>query len=93
MDHNIASWAGSLPMDEVIRVRLCYSKHQRHRVAHEVIAGPGYKKMSFVLWLKVIVKLRLKRQEKITVDSPLLVRESKGQLVPMTSLCSRLGLV
>ena len=84
IDHNIASWAESLAMDEVIRVRLCYTKHQRHRVAHEVIAGPGYKRMSFVLWLKVIVKLRLKRKENITVDSPLLVREGKRQLVPMT---------
>ena len=84
IDHNIASWAESLPMDEVIRIRLCYSKHQRHRVAHEVIAGPGYKRMSFVLWLKVIVKLRVQRKEKITVNSPLLVREGNGQLVPMT---------
>ena len=84
IDHNIAFWAESLAMDEVIRVRLCYTKHQRHRVAHEVIAGPGYKRMSFVLWLKVIVKLRLKRKENITVDSPLLVREGKRQLVPMT---------
>ena len=32
-----------LRMDENIRVRLCLIKHQRHRVAHEVIAGPGYK--------------------------------------------------
>ena len=56
-------------MDEIIRVRLCYSKHQRNRVAHEVIAGPCYKWMSFVDWLKVIVKLRLKRKEKITVSS------------------------
>ena len=31
-----------LKMDEVITVRLCHNKHQRHRVAHEVIAGPGY---------------------------------------------------
>ena len=43
MNHDIASWAASLAMDEVICVRLCYSKHQRHRVAHEVIAGPGYR--------------------------------------------------
>ena len=53
-------------------------------MAHEVIAGPGYKRMSFVLWLKVIVKLRLERKEKMTVNSPLLVREGNGQLVPMT---------
>ena len=31
-----------LRMAEVIRVRLCLTKHQRYRVAHELIAGPGY---------------------------------------------------
>lgn len=83
-DHDIGAWAEKLSTDEIIRVRLCYSKHQRHRVAHEVIAGPGYKRMSFVLWLKVVVKLRLKRNEKITVHSPILVRVRKKKLVPMT---------
>ena len=71
-------------MDETIRVRLGYSKHQRHRVAHEVFAGPGYKRMSFVLWLKVVVKLRLKRKEKITVNRPILVLDRKTRLVSMT---------
>ena len=47
--HNIDTWAASLALDDVIRLRLCYSKHQRHRVAHEVVAGPGHKFMSFVL--------------------------------------------
>ena len=47
--HNIAEWADNLPMNEIIRIRLCYTKHQRHRVAHEVVAGPGYRRMSFVL--------------------------------------------
>ena len=82
--HNIASWAESLSLDEIIKVRLCYTKHQRHRVAHEVVAGPGYKLMSFVLWIKVIVKLRSKFSQPLTVDSPLLVRSNKGSLVPMT---------
>ena len=68
----------------VIRVRHCHSKHQRHRVAHEVIAGPGHKRMSFVLWLRLIVRLSIKRKEKIPVNSPLLVHEAIGQLVPMT---------
>ena len=40
--------------------------------------------MSFVLWLKIMVKLRLHFGEILTVDSPLLVRMNKGQLVPMT---------
>ena len=40
--------------------------------------------MSFVLWIKVLVKLRLTKGEKLSVDSPLLVREKKGKLVPMT---------
>ena len=58
--HNIATWASSLTANEIFRVRLCYTKHQRHRVAHEVVAGPGYRYMSIVLWLKIVVKLRLK---------------------------------
>ena len=41
--------------------------------------------MSFVLWIKVLVKLRLGKGEKLSVDSPLLVREKKGKLVPMTA--------
>ena len=73
-----------LTSDEIIKIRLCYTKHQRHRVAHEVIAGPGYRHMSFVKWLKVIVKLRLRRKEKLTVDSPLLVRIKQNKVVPMT---------
>ena len=53
-------------------------------MAHEVVAGPGYRLMSFVLWLKIVVKLRVKVGDHLTVDSPLLIRESKGSLVPMT---------
>ena len=68
-------------MDEIIRVRLCLTKHQRHRVAREVIAGPGYKCMSFVLWIKITVSLRLNKGEVLT---PLLVRKGKEGLVPMT---------
>ena len=49
-----------------------------------MIAGPGYRHMSFVKWLKVIVKLRLRRKEKLTVDSPLLVRIKQNKVVPMT---------
>ena len=75
---------GQLAKDEIIKVRLCYTKHQRHRVAHEVIAGPGYRHMSFVKWLKVIVKLRLRRKERLSVNSPLLVRIKQGKVVPMT---------
>ena len=82
--HDISQWSNELSLDEVFKVRLCYSKHQRHRVAHEVIAGPGYRHMSLVRWIKVVVKLRLKLKEHITVNSPLLVREKKGTLVPMT---------
>ena len=65
-------------------MRLCYSKHKRHRVAHEVIAGPGYRQMSIALWIKITVRLRCRRGEVLTVDSPLLVRENKDNLVPMT---------
>ena len=81
---NIGKWADGLASDEIIKIRLCYTKHKRHRVAHEVVAGPGYRLMSFVLWLKIVIKLRVKVGDHLTVDSPLLIRESKGSLVPMT---------
>ena len=83
-DYSISRWAESLGSNEVFRVRLCYTKHQRHRVAHEVIAGPGYKLMSLVRWIKVVVKLRTLKHEKLTRDSPLLVRERRGKIVTMT---------
>ena len=83
--HDIDEWATALALDEFIRLRLCYTKHQRHRVAHEVVAGPGYKLMSFVLWLKVVVRLRLKHGEILTEESPILVREKDGKIVPMTA--------
>ena len=82
----IERWAKSLANDEIFRVRLCYSKHQRHRVAHEVIAGPGYRLMSISRWIKVVVALRTRHSEKLTVDSPLLVRMNKGKIVPMTGV-------
>ena len=81
---NIQQWAERLALDEIFRVRLCYSKHQRHRVAHEVIAGPGYRQMSLVRWIKVVVKLRLRNNERLTRDSPLLVRLNRQKIVPMT---------
>lgn len=81
---NISQWADKLTPDEIFRVRLCYSKHQRHRVAHEVIAGPGYRQMSLVRWIKVVVKLRLHNNERLTRDSPLLVRLNGKKIVPMT---------
>ena len=81
---HIPSWASKLSDDEIFKVRLCYTKHQRHRVAHEVIAGPGYKLMSLVRWIKVVVRLRVLSKEKLTMDSPLLVRERRGKIVPMT---------
>ena len=81
---DIDAWAKQLSLDEVIRVRLCYTKHQRHRVAHQVIAGPGHKLMSFVFWIKIIVSMRIKLGEKLAVDSPLLVRKARGKIVPLT---------
>ena len=53
-------------------------------MAHEVIAGPGYRLMSLVKWIKVVVRLRAIKQERLTRDSPLLVRERGGKIVPMT---------
>ena len=82
---DIAQWAKSLSNDEIFKVRLCYTKHQRHRVAHEVIAGPGFKLMSLARWIRVVVALRLRHSEPINVDSPLLVRMKKGKIVPMTA--------
>ena len=49
------------------------------------IAGPGYKQMSVALWIKITVRLRVRRGEKLSVHSPILVRENKGKLVPMTA--------
>ena len=40
--------------------------------------------MSIALWLKVLVKLRTSKGEVLTADSPLLVRENRGKIVPMT---------
>ena len=80
----MAVWANKLCATEIIRVRLCYTKHQRHRVAHEVIAGPGHQHLSIIRWLKIVVLLRARRGEALTVDSPLLVRVARNKLVPMT---------
>ena len=74
----------SLSLLKIIKFRLCYTKHKRHRVAHQVIAGPGHRRMSVALWLKILVKLRLSYGEKLTAESPLLVRENRGKIVPMT---------
>ena len=82
---NIRLWAVGLAMDEVFKVRLCYTKHKRHRIAYEVVAGPGYKLMNIIRWIKVGVKLRLRHGERLTADSPLLVRLSKGRIIPMTA--------
>ena len=72
-------------MNEMFKIRLCYTKHKRHRVAHEVVAGPGYRAMNLVRWIKVVVRLRLRHKERLTADSPLLVRVNKGKIVPMTA--------
>ena len=80
----ILSWANELSSHEIIRLRLCYTKHQRHRVAHEVVAGPGYRHMSVALWLKIVVKLRSQLKEVLTAESPILVRLNKNKVVPMT---------
>ena len=80
----ILSWANELSSHEIIRLRLCYTKHQRHRVAHEVVAGPGYRHMSIALWLKIVVKLRSQLKEVLTAESPILVRLNKNKVVPMT---------
>ena len=81
---NIVNWADKLSLQEIMKIRLCYTKHQRHRVAHEVVAGPGHRLMSLILWLKIVVKLRAEVGEVLTPGSPLLVRENKDKLVPMT---------
>ena len=82
---DIRLWAEGLEKDEVFKVRLCYTKHKRHRVAHEVVARPGCKLMNLIRWIKVRVKLRLRHKERLTTDSPILVRLNKGNIVPMTA--------
>ena len=83
-NRTILAWANELSPHEIIRLRLCYTKHQRHRVAHEVVAGPGYRHMSVALWLKIVVKLRVQLKEVLTAESPILVRLNKNKVVPMT---------
>ena len=46
--YDIAHEVKKFAPDMIFKIRLCYTKHKRHRVAHEVIAGPGYKLMSFM---------------------------------------------
>ena len=65
-----------------MKVRLCYTKHQRHRVAHEVMAGPGYRHMSIALWLKIVVKLRVQLVEELTPESLIRLRMDKRRVVP-----------
>ena len=40
--------------------------------------------MSFVYWIKVVVNMRFKLGEALTVESPLLVRHTGGKIVPLT---------
>ena len=80
---DISQWSSGITSDEIIRISLCYTKHNRHRMVHEVIAGLGYKLMSFALWLKIVIRLRVALGEYITINSPLLVRENCGTLVIM----------
>ena len=49
-----------------------------------MIAGPGYRLLSLVRWIKVVVRLRTQKKERLTANSPLLVRERNGKIVPMT---------
>ena len=49
-----------------------------------MIAGPGHKLMSFIFWIKIVVCLRLKLGENLSVKSPLLVRQVRGKIVPLT---------
>ena len=37
-----------------------------------------------ILWLKIVVKLRVRSKERLTVDSPILVRVNRNKVVPMT---------
>ena len=40
--------------------------------------------MSFIFWIKIVVSLRLKLGENLSVKSPLLVRKVRGKIVPLT---------
>ena len=68
-------WVSKFHFSEIIRIRLCYAKHQRHRVAHEVVASPGHRFMSFVFWLRVVLKSRANLGEELTVTNPNLGEE------------------
>ena len=41
--------------------------------------------MSIALWIKITVRLGVRRGEILSVRSPILVGENKGKLVPMTA--------
>ena len=40
--------------------------------------------MSFVYWIKIVVNMRFKLGETLTVESPILVRLTRGKIVPLT---------
>ena len=50
-----------------------------------MIVGPGFRHMSFGMWLKIAVKLRLNQGEVLSGSSPLLVRLNRRKIVPMTA--------
>ena len=70
-----------LSLDKAIRVRVCYTEHQRHRVVNPVIAGPGRKLMSFLFSIKIVVNMQVELGEKLSGKSPLLVRRVLGKIV------------
>ena len=41
--------------------------------------------MSVTLWINIKIRLRVSCGEELSVHSPILVRENKGKLVPMTA--------
>ena len=53
-------------------------------MAHELIAGLGYRLMSHPRWITVVVKLRSRRKVSLFAASPILVREIKSKIVPMS---------
>ena len=58
----------------------------RHKVAREVVAGPGYRQVSSVYCAlaEYIVYVTSKIRGKMIVNSPILVRMNRKKLVPMT---------
>ena len=82
----ILEWARDLDPDTaILKWDLFYTKHNRTRLSHEVVTGPGFRALSVTLWLKKSLIRRAAMGEKFSTSSAILVRVKGEVLVPMTA--------